>query len=376
MATSVEVMAIELDGLLWKPRPGATASAAEFTQARSVIVEVHEGMRWNPWVWDDRRAEYEAALDVFGQWTRAEPGFRPKTREELDAEHEQEMADLNARMEAESAQRETGHAAQAAAYEPKRARARLALLEQRALLVTFTMERDGITTREMFPCMADKAREQRLSQLEGDIARTSAVVDELSQLVGDAEFVPDANGWLPSERREYALDLFAARRVTEVRQLRERVKAREAELYATKGRAERAQVRGELRKDTSRLKFLEAIPPLTAPEMCSECVSPASWHGFMFEIGEASVDRGPCPSWPLWQQRVQKARDILLSSASKNATPPPPPKPQPLAVIPSDLAIEEVITRLTAIQAEHPGATVRRGSRNRWEVWPDSPTQS
>jgi hypothetical protein len=362
-------MAIELDGFLWKPRPGATASAAEFTEARSLIAEVHEGMRWNPWVWDDRRAEYEAALDVLGQWTRAEPGFRPKTREELDADHEQEMADLNARLDAEAAQRETDHAARAAAYDPKPAQARLALLEQQGQLATLTMERDQIAARELFPCMADKDRERDLAQLERDIAHTSAVVDELSQLVGDAESVPDAHGWLPSERREYALDLFAARRVTEVRELRDRVKALQAELKATKGRAERAQVRGELRKATSRLEFLEAIPPLTAAEMCSECISPASWHSFMFEISEASVERGPCPSWPLWQQRVQKARQIILSSTSEKADP-PPAKPRPLAIIPSDLPIEEVITRLTAIQAEHPGATVRRGRRNQWEIWP------
>jgi hypothetical protein len=268
---------------------------------------------------------------------------------------------------AEAAQRETEHATRTKAYEPGRSQARLALLEQQALLATFTMERDGITTREMFAAMADKAREQRLAQLARDIARTSACVDELSQLVGDAESVPDANGWMASERREYALDLFAARRVTEVRELRERVKSRQAELKDTKGRIERAKVRSELRKGASRLEFLEAIAPLTAAEMCSECVSPANWHSFMFEVSEASVDRGPCPSWPLWQQRVQKAREILFSSTS-NGTTPRPLRPQPLAVIPSDLPIEEVITRLTAIQADHPGATVRHGSRNRWEI--------
>ncbi len=364
-------MAIELDGLLWKPRPNATASAAEFAQARSLIAEIHEGMRWNPWTWDDRRTEYEAALDLLGQWTRAEPGYRPKTREELDAEHEQEMADLNARIDAEAAQRETEHAARAAAYEPQRARARLALLEQQGQLATFTMQRDQIVSRELFPCMAEKDRARDLDQLERDIAHTNAVVDELSQFVGDAESVPDTHGWLPWERREYALDVFVARRVTEVRELRDRVKARQAELKATKGRAERAQMRGELRKATSRLEFLEAIPPLTAAEMCSECVSPASWHSFVFEVSEASVDRGPCPSWPLWQQRIQKAREIVLSSTSETPDPPPPRvKPRPLTVIPGDLPIEEVITRLTAIHAEHPGATVRRGSRNQWEIWP------
>jgi hypothetical protein len=365
-ALTLSGMAMEIDGLLWKPRPDATASAAEFTEARSLIRQVHEGMRWNPWVWDDRRAEYEAALEVFGQWTLAEPGFRPKAKEELDAEHEQE----NARLAAEAAHRETERAARAGDHEPARARARCALLEQQALLATCILERDEIAAREMFPFMADKAREQRLAGLEGEIARISAIVDELSTLVGNAESVADANGWLPSERREYALDIFAGRRNTEVRELRDQVKARQAELNAAKDLAERAQVRSTLRKATGRLEFLEAIPPLTAAEMCSECVSPASWHGFLFEVSEASVDRGPCPSWPLWQQQVQKARELLLSSAAKQDTPPPAPKPQRLAVIPSDLPIEEVITRLTAIQAEHPGATVRRGSRSQWEIWP------
>jgi hypothetical protein len=31
--------------------------------------------------------------------------------------------------------------------------------------------------------------------------------------------------------------------------------------------------------------------------------------------------------------------------------------------------VENVITRLTQMQAEHPGAQVRRGKRGAWEIW-------
>ena len=43
---------------------------------------------------------------------------------------------------------------------------------------------------------------------------------------------------------------------------------------------------------------------------------------------------------------------------------------RPIAVIDSGLPIEEVIARLNAVQADHPGAQVRRGSGNSWEIWP------
>ena len=84
----------------------------------------------------------------------------------------------------------------------------------------------------------------------------------------DVEVVADKRGWLPSERREYVLQLFEARRVREVRELREQVTAQRAELTAAKDRAERTRMRDDLRKNTQRLEFLEAIPPMTAADMC------------------------------------------------------------------------------------------------------------
>jgi hypothetical protein len=41
---------------------------------------------------EDRAGEYDAALGIFGQWTRAEPEFCLKTAEELEAEIEQRLA--------------------------------------------------------------------------------------------------------------------------------------------------------------------------------------------------------------------------------------------------------------------------------------------
>lgn len=64
-------------------------------------------------------------------------------------------------------------------------------------------------------------------------------------------------------------------------------------------------------------------------------------------------------------------RDQLLASSRCTQTPEPPEvKPEPLAVIPSGLSIAEITTRLVKIQTEYPDARVRRGSRNKWEIWP------
>jgi hypothetical protein len=363
-------MTIELDGMLWKPRPGGVASAAEFTRARSLIMEIHRLDQWNPWIREDRDREYEAAIAIFGQWTRAEPGFRQKTSEEVQAEHEQWLPGLDARIKAETTRRRQEQAVRAAAYDPERARARLALLEQQARLAAAGEERDGIASRQLYPAMPEDARKQRLADLDQTIADINTAAQDLAARAGDVEAVADENGWLPSERREFVLHVFAARRVQEIRELRERVTRQQAELKATGSQAERAPIGDALRKDSRRLEFLEAIPPLTATDMCSECVTPANWHGYRWQLSEANPDRGPCPAWPQWKQRLDEVREMLRASAARQSGPPPPPEPRPLAVIPGGLPIEEVITRLTAIQADNPGATVRRGRRNQWEIWP------
>jgi hypothetical protein len=119
-------MPIEVDGMLWKPGPGAIASADEFIRARSLIMDIHEAAPWSPWVQEDRAGEYETAMAVFGKWARTEPDFRQKTAEEYEAEHEQWLAALDARVAAEAARREQERTERKADHDAERAQARLA----------------------------------------------------------------------------------------------------------------------------------------------------------------------------------------------------------------------------------------------------------
>src|SRR5260221_11794052 len=159
-------MTIELDGMLWKPRQSATASGEEFAAARSLIMQIHEAAHWNPWVREDRAAEYGAAIAVFEQWTRAEPDFRQKTQDEFEAEHQQWQADLDTRIKTDTARRAQEHAERAACYDPGRAEARLALLEQQAGLSSAVHERDGIAARPIFPAMPEGRRARKLTGLD------------------------------------------------------------------------------------------------------------------------------------------------------------------------------------------------------------------
>ena len=314
---------------------------------------------------EDRAQEYEQATAVFDQWTRAEPDFRPQTAEELDAW----MAARDAEFRAGVAERDRQRAARVALYDEGRGQARLALLEQQAILRHHTAELDGLRERRRFPAMPDERRREQIAELERSVAASRAEVVRLQEAVGDAETVVDKSGWLPQDRRELALTLFSAHRCVEVRELRERVKEQQATLKGTKGRTERAPIRAALNRDRRRLEFLMAIPPLQPADMCSECVSPARWHGYVTAGG--NPDAGPCPAWPRWAQRIRKVREMIAAAAKEKPAEPPPPKPEPLAVVASGLPIAEVIRQLTGLQANYPTARVRRGNRNRWEIWPE-----
>ena len=69
------------------------------------------------------------------------------------------------------------------------------------------------------------AASAKLAKLDLDIKAAARTVDELTPVVGDPEAVWDEHGWFPSERRALALEIFAERRVNEVRELRGRVAA-------------------------------------------------------------------------------------------------------------------------------------------------------
>jgi hypothetical protein len=367
-------MTLELDGFLWKPKPGTTVSAEEFTQARSVMKDIHRTVEWNPWVQDDRADEYAAALEVIGQWTRAEPGYRPQSAEELRSTIDQQVAADPTRLDAERERAEQDRAERAARYDRERDQARLALLGQMAILAGKSKERDQLASGKLYPAMEDERRQTKLAELDLEIKAAARTVDELTPVVGDAEAVWDEHGWLPSERRALTLEIFAERRVNEVRELRGRVAAHRPDPDAARGDSGRVRIGEALLRDSARLRFLEAIPPLDAGDMCSECPTPAAWHSltvtFNLDPSEdvGRVD-GPCPAWPWWREWVEEARRQILALASHKREPPVAVR-MPIAVIDSGLPIEEVITRLNAVQADHPGAQVRRGSENSWEIWP------
>ena len=320
----------------------------------------------------ERRAEYDAAWEACGQWTRTDPDPDPprKSVEEYEAELEHKLAEAEAQAAAQQEQAEKDRAERAAWYDPERAQARLALLEEQGMLADKILERHEIISRERFPLIDDRQRDTHLAALKTVIAARQRTVDELAAAVGDPETVPDEHGWLPAERRELSLKLFRERREAGIRQLRSRIPARQAELKTLTGRAERAKLREALRTDTARLASLEAMAPMQAGDMCSECVSPA-WHspGVTVDLSDGSSTGGPCPAWPQWAQKVDMLRRALREPPARPAEP-PAPKPRPIAVIAAGAPIEDIIAKLTAIQADHPGAQIRQGKRNRLEIWP------
>jgi hypothetical protein len=162
----------------------------------------------------------------------------------------------------------------AARYDPRRAQARLALLEEQGMLADTVRDRDEIISRDLFPLIDDRQRNRHLAALEPAIAAGQRAVDELAAVAGDPEMVCDERGWLPAERRDLSLRAFKDRRAAEIRQLRTSIPARQAELKTLTGRSERAALREALRRDAARLASLEAMAPMQAGDMCSECVSP------------------------------------------------------------------------------------------------------
>ena len=162
--------------------------------------------------------------------------------------------------------------------------------------------------------------------------------------------------------------------MTEVRELRAGIAARKKQRKKTPGAGKDASAREALRKDKVRLAHLEAMAPMTAEQMCSECPWPAAWHtqGFTYGLDGKGELSASCSGWPRWGGNIRKMKQELAQRLAHPPSPPPPPL-RPLAVIRSGLPIEEVMAQLAAVGAEHPRATVRQG-RNRWEVWPAQPS--
>ena len=157
--TSVPVPAVvEHDGMLWRPKCGATVSAREFIAARTRIFELQHESRWNPWVMDDHKAGWDAAIAAIERWTRAEPDFRPKTARQIDVW----MARMDREFEAERKRRDREHEGNRKRYDPKREAARHALLEDLAYERHLLQELDEYRSGRRFPAMATDQREAEI----------------------------------------------------------------------------------------------------------------------------------------------------------------------------------------------------------------------
>ena len=133
MAAGTDVIpagVIEHDGMLWKPRKGATVSAEEFTAARTLFIELHNDAMWNPWIRDERAADLDQAAEVMGQWQRAEPGHCHLSLKQWEAQ----QARRARKREQQRAKDDTRRERDKARYDDQRATARLRLIEVQASL--------------------------------------------------------------------------------------------------------------------------------------------------------------------------------------------------------------------------------------------------
>lgn len=355
---------LEHEGLLWKPKRGATSSAEEFLAARALFMELHDEWTWNPWVLEDRAEDLERAQEVMGQWKRAEPGHRTMTKKQIDARTARWDREFEARRAADDRRHENDRSR----YDPVREHARLSMLERRSYLEFQLGEVSGYRDGSRAPAMEAHRRADKVADLDSSIARLKSEVERLADAVGDPEDVVDERGWLPRDRREAMLFDYRLNRQFEVEKLRAKIPELDAALKVAKGRDERSKIRVELDRARRGLEELLAIPRLAVEDMCAECPTPFARHGWSMPPWD-----GPCPAWPGWAAQRKKAWEILQSAASsQQVASPPKTKAEPLAVIPSGLPIAEVLERLTELQAQFPDAEVRRGRANRWELWPAS----
>ena len=353
---------IEHDGMLWKPRRAATASAEEFIAARTLFIELNQDAVWNPWIRDERETEVDEAAEIMSQWQRAEPGHRHLSLRQWEAR----QARRERQREQQRAEDEARRYRDKARYDESRSTARLRLIEVQSSLDQGLTELAGWRDGTKFPAMDPKRRLADTEELEQKVEGLRAKIEPLTAIVGDPEDVVDEHGWLPRDRREHTWWAYRLDREQRVRDLKQQMPELEAALKATTERAERREHRAKLAEANRDLEKLLTQGPFTVEEMCSECATPMAHHGWVWPPGH------PCPAWPGWAARMREVRQMLETFAKHReaeAVPTPKPKPQPLAVVASGLPIADVVAKLSELQQQFPDAEVRRGRASRWELW-------
>lgn len=362
-ATSDEVF--EHDGLLWKRRPGAQSTFAKLAAARSFFLETNEAARWNPWLRGDRAAELDAAMAVMQEWTRAEPDFRQWTEQET-----QQWLDEGDRARAAArAEEEARWERDKALFNADLFADRRALLEQESIHMHVVEELEEVRTGRRLSGMVGERRQTEIAELEQRLAASEGRLARLRKSVPDPEAVVSERGQLPSDRRYSNFLTYKFDREFKVRDLRRSLPELRAELKLATDREDRKKLRDKVGHEQAELNYWLAVEPLTAEQMCSECPTPLTGHGW---VSRGLHGARPCPAWPGWAARRKKVREMFLEMVARNQraqTPPAPPKPEPLAVVPSGLPLGEVVERLGELQAQFPNAVVKRGRANRWELW-------
>lgn len=361
--SGAEQQVYEHNGMHWKRLPDCASTFDELLQARSRWMEIFRETRWNPWRTEELADEQEHARDVMRRWMRAEPDHRYLTKRELGARQGAITRKHNARYKADQErwERDKQH------YDPERENARFALLEREAIRARQTRELDAYRSGERFPSMAADRRAKEIDDLEAKLSTNEAEIVRLSDVVGEREEVLDEEGRLPRDRRLGSLISYGIRRHDQVPKLQQSTAELRECIKGTKNRAEKSKLDAQLWSEDRHLQALLLVPILSAEEMCADCCFPQYQHA---SGGETHESR-PCPRWPHYAAQMERVWEILRS-ASKQTKPgePEPPKLQPLATLPGNLAITELIDRLSALQQEHPNAVVSHGRANRWKLWP------
>lgn len=355
-------VAYEHEGMLWKAREGCTSTFDELASARSRWLEIFHETQWNPWRKEELQPEADRAYDVMDEWTRAEPGHRMMTDDEVTAW----MVEMRRESDAQHAADEARWVKDTERYSPEREGARYELLERQAMRARLEGDLEAYRSGTRFPGMQADARAKEIAKIAADLERNEHEISRLSAIVGDPEDVVDSGGRLPRDRRPLHRVGYDVSRRFEVEELQALIAEQREKVAVTKGRKEKSALEGTLWMKERRLAALLAVPRLVPDDMCSECDTPPYQH-----MASNNDERRSCPQWPMQTARMKQAFENLrfvLDRASPAE--PEPPKPQPLATLPGNLPIGEVIARLSELQAAHPEAVVKRGRANRWELWP------
>jgi hypothetical protein len=198
------------------------------------------------------------------------------------------------------------YAGQPQGHDLRRARARLALIEQQVTLAEALATLQEAAARPAMPPGIPDLWEPVRAEAERAAADARHWISELEPLVAHPEAVADEDGRLPRDRREEFLVAFTPKMSTEAASLHDKLPALRAALKTTRGTQERAAIPDELRQGTARLAYLQTLPAFTAADMCSECPWPMAWHStdvtFCLETGAVLSEH--CQSWPVWNAKI------------------------------------------------------------------------